>query len=59
MVLCERCKKDIIESKSNNQEARKEFAVTCSACGKDTTVPFEPKPGWNVYCRDCYKEHRR
>ncbi len=30
------------------------FAAVCSACGKDTQVPFRPTPGKPVYCRDCY-----
>lgn len=30
------------------------FAAVCSACGKDTQVPFKPTPGKPVYCRDCY-----
>jgi CxxC-x17-CxxC domain-containing protein len=31
------------------------FAVTCSRCGAETTVPFKPAPGRPVYCRDCYR----
>ena len=34
---------------------KKEYHVTCSACGCETTVPFEPKDDKPVYCRDCYK----
>ena len=30
------------------------FSAVCSACGKDTQVPFKPTPGKPVYCRDCY-----
>lgn len=30
------------------------FAAVCSACGKETQVPFKPTPGKPVYCRDCY-----
>ena len=31
-----------------------ETAVTCARCGKQTTVPFEPRGDRPVYCRDCY-----
>jgi CxxC-x17-CxxC domain-containing protein len=31
------------------------FAVKCSACGKDTQVPFEPRQDKPVYCFDCYR----
>ncbi len=33
---------------------RQMFPVKCSQCGKDTEVPFEPREGRPVYCRDCY-----
>ena len=29
-------------------------AVTCSKCGKATTVPFAPTPGRPVFCRECF-----
>ncbi len=32
--------------------------VNCSACGKETQVPFKPVQGKPVYCRDCYKANR-
>jgi CxxC-x17-CxxC domain-containing protein len=31
------------------------FPATCAQCGKTTQVPFEPKAGRQVYCRDCYQ----
>lgn len=37
---------------------KKEFEVNCSVCGKRTTVPFEPKEGRPVKCRDCFKNSR-
>lgn len=33
-----------------------QFNVICSACGVETTVPFEPKNDRPVYCSDCYKK---
>lgn len=32
------------------------FQVTCSSCGKETKVPFEPAPGRPVYCKDCLQK---
>ncbi|MFO8143669.1 MAG: CxxC-x17-CxxC domain-containing protein [Dehalococcoidales bacterium] len=37
---------------------RQMFPVTCSECGKDTEVPFEPSDGRPVYCSDCYRKVR-
>ena len=31
-----------------------EYDVICDICGTETTVPFEPKPGRDVYCTECY-----
>lgn len=30
--------------------------VTCSSCGKATSVPFAPTPGRPVFCRDCFAQ---
>lgn len=30
--------------------------AVCSACGVQTQVPFQPTPGKEVYCRDCFKK---
>ena len=39
--------------------ARREmFPAVCSDCGKETTVPFEPRQGRPVYCSDCYRKVR-
>ncbi|HSB50441.1 MAG TPA: CxxC-x17-CxxC domain-containing protein [Nitrosopumilaceae archaeon] len=37
---------------------RKMYPCTCSDCGKDSTVPFEPKQGKPVYCQECFPKHR-
>jgi CxxC-x17-CxxC domain-containing protein len=34
---------------------RQNFPITCSNCGKEDTVPFEPKGNKPVLCRDCFK----
>ena len=37
---------------------REMFPAVCSDCGKETTVPFEPRQGRPVYCSDCYRKSR-
>lgn len=32
--------------------------VVCSECGQSTQVPFKPKEGRPVYCRECYRKHK-
>ncbi|MEW6528575.1 MAG: CxxC-x17-CxxC domain-containing protein [Candidatus Micrarchaeota archaeon] len=34
------------------------YPATCSDCGAACEVPFKPKEGRPVYCRECYKKHR-
>jgi len=51
----QRCKDCRIARKSGQ---RKEFAVVCAECGKDTTVPFEPKGDKPVYCLDCFRKNK-
>jgi len=33
---------------------RVETVTTCSACGKETTVPFKPTQGRPVFCKECF-----
>jgi len=42
------------DSSSFGAPRRQMFPVVCAACGKQTEVPFEPRGGRPVYCRDCY-----
>ena len=39
--------------------ARDMHSATCSDCGAACEVPFEPKEGRPVYCRDCYQKHKK
>ena len=44
------------ESMSNrNYGNRTMLKATCADCGNECEVPFEPKEGRPVYCRDCYR----
>lgn len=36
---------------------REMHPAVCADCGKETTVPFKPKEGRPVYCRDCLPKH--
>lgn len=41
---------------SYNTAPRQMFPAVCSDCGKACEVPFEPRNGKPVYCRDCYNK---
>jgi len=42
--------------RSRGGYSKPQYKVTCSACGCETTVPFEPKNDRPVYCSDCYRK---
>ena len=37
---------------------REMFSVTCSSCGNDALVPFQPRGDKPVYCSDCFSKQR-
>jgi CxxC-x17-CxxC domain-containing protein len=37
---------------------REMFSVTCSACGNEAQVPFQPRGDKPVYCSDCFAKQR-
>jgi CxxC-x17-CxxC domain-containing protein len=38
---------------------REMFTATCASCGREAQVPFEPRSGRPVYCRDCFQPQPR
>lgn len=34
---------------------RRMYPAVCSACGKETEVPFQPRGDRPVYCSDCFE----
>src|SRR5882672_9183221 len=37
---------------------RQMYPATCSQCGKETQVPFQPRGDKPVYCSDCFESVR-
>ncbi|HWR28260.1 MAG TPA: CxxC-x17-CxxC domain-containing protein, partial [Negativicutes bacterium] len=37
---------------------RKMYPAICSECGAETEVPFEPKDGRPILCRECFRRQR-
>ncbi len=35
---------------------RQMFSATCSGCGREAQVPFEPRGDKPVYCSDCFEQ---
>jgi len=40
-------------------EPREMHKAICSECKKECEVPFKPKEGKPVFCRDCYAKKKK
>ncbi len=40
---------------SGSREPRQMYSATCSSCGGEALVPFQPRGDRPVYCSDCYQ----
>ena len=41
---------------SGGRGQREMFSATCSSCGKEAQVPFQPSGAKPVYCSDCFQQ---
>jgi len=41
---------------SASRGPREMFSATCSSCGKEAQVPFQPSGDKPVYCSDCFQQ---
>ena len=37
------------------RQERQMYSATCSSCGQEARVPFQPRGDKPVYCSDCFK----
>lgn len=54
-----RCPECRDKKKTEMRGTRASFQITCSKCGKQDSVPFEPKGDRPVLCQTCFKENRQ
>ena len=43
---------------ARRRRERVETVTNCSACGKETTVPFKPTQGRPVFCKECFQSRK-
>ncbi len=55
---CKRCKAKRSANRGEVSSYYIETSAVCSQCGKKTTVPFKPRMGRPVYCRECFQQRR-
>lgn len=67
-VRCSACRASRRQARMQNEGApadisatrseRRFYPAVCAECGRETMVPFEPRMGRPVYCRDCFQRQR-
>jgi CxxC-x17-CxxC domain-containing protein len=57
---CKACKAKRANRASSGatMKSRVETTTNCSACGKETTVPFRPTQGRPVFCKECFQQRK-
>jgi len=58
MTPPQRCTKCRSKKAAVAHDAHKRFDIVCDNCGKHDMVPFQPKLGRSVLCRDCHEASR-
>lgn len=53
-----RCPDCRAKRKTDRTSNRVMTKITCSNCGKEDEVPFVPRKGTGVLCRDCFSKKR-
>ena len=53
---CADCRAKRKEDRSTDRTMTK---ITCSNCGKEDEVPFVPRKGTGVLCRECFSKQRQ
>src|SRR5207248_8443801 len=43
-------------SSGGDRGPREMFSATCSSCGQEAQVPFQPSPEKPVYCSSCFQQ---
>ena len=58
MMSPQRCAKCRSKKAVEGDDSRKRFEIVCDNCGKHDQVPFQPKVGRTVLCRECHEASR-
>ncbi len=58
MPAPQRCAKCRSKKAAIGGDAPRKFEIVCDNCGKHDQVPFQPKTGRTVLCRECHEASR-
>ena len=55
----QRCKECRIKKKNEGKPEREFFTATCTECGKEAKIPFQPSSDRPVYCSECFAARKQ
>jgi CxxC-x17-CxxC domain-containing protein len=58
LMAPQRCLKCRSKKASQRADAPAKYEIVCDHCGKHDHVPFQPKVGREVLCRECHSASR-
>ena len=58
MMAPQRCNKCRSKKAASRPDAPDRYEIVCDNCGRHDTVPFQPKTGRSVLCKDCHEASR-
>lgn len=54
----QRCTKCRSKKGVKASDTTTKYEIVCDNCGRNDRVPFQPKTGRSVFCRDCFQASR-
>ena len=57
-VTCRGARRASASAMSSSNGPREMFSATCSQCGQEARVPFQPRSDKPVYCSSCFETKR-
>lgn len=58
MMQPQRCSKCRSKKAASRPDAPKRYEMVCDNCGRHDHVPFQPKTGRSILCKDCHEAGR-
>ena len=58
MMPPQRCPKCRSKKAAMSENATTRYEIVCDNCGRHDSVPFQPKVGRSVMCKECYQANR-
>jgi len=58
MMQPQRCSKCRSKKAALREDAPTRYEIVCDNCGRHDQVPFQPKVGRSVLCKDCFEAGR-